>query len=223
VAIPSTLQDALMARLDRLDSARELAQVGATWGREFTYEQIQALVALQDSELQSRLAQLVAAEILYQRGLPPQASYRFKHALIQEAAYHALLQGTRQQYHERIARVLTERFPETVETQPELLAHHYTEAGLSAQAIPYWQRAGERAMARAANLEAIRHLSRGLEVLRTLPDTPERMTRELHLQLPMASALASTTGFATPEVEHVYGRARELCQQVGDVWLLLSV
>jgi predicted ATPase/class 3 adenylate cyclase len=215
VAIPPTLQDALMARLDRLDSARELAQVGATWGREFTYEQIQALVALEDSTLQPRLGQLVEAEILYQRGLPPQASYRFKHALIQEAAYHALLQGTRQQYHARIAQMLSERFPETVETQPELLAHHYTEAGLLAQAIPYWQRAGERAVARAANLEAMRHLNRGLELLRTLPDTPERMDQELHLQFPLGSALAAAKGFAAPEVEQVYARTKELCQQIG--------
>ena len=116
---------------------------------------------------------MVEAEFLYQRGVPPQATYVFKHALIQDAAYQSLLRSTRQQHHQRIAQVLAERFPETAETQPELLAHHYTEAGLGAQAIPYWQRAGQRAIQRSANLEAIGHLTRGLDILITLPDTPE--------------------------------------------------
>src|SRR5205823_7881470 len=132
--------------------------------------------------LQGALAQLVEAELVTQRGLPPQATYTFKHALIQDAAYQSLLRSTRQQYHQRIAQVLAERFPETAETQPELLAHHYTEAGLGAQAVDYWQRAGQRAIQRSAHVEAISHLTRGLEVLAALPDSAERIQHELVLQ-----------------------------------------
>ena len=118
------------------------------------------------------LVQLVEAELVAQRGMPPQATYTFKHALIQDAAYQSLLRSTRQQYHQRIAQVLTERFPETAEMQPELLAHHYTEAGLAAHAIPYWQRAGQQALQRSANLEAVQHLAKVSEMLTMLPETP---------------------------------------------------
>jgi predicted ATPase len=142
LAIPATLQDSLMARLDRLGTAKEAAQLGATLGREFSYELLQAVSPLDEPTLQQALAKLVEAEVLYQRGLPPQARYLFKHALIQDAAYQSLLKSTRQQYHKQIAHVLEERFPEIKETQPELLAHHYTEAGLLAQAVRYWRKAG---------------------------------------------------------------------------------
>ncbi len=142
LAIPTTLQDSLMARLDRLATAREIAQIGATLGREFPYEIIQAIAPGDEKSLQQALAKLVEAEVLYQRGLPPQARYVFKHALIQDAAYQSLLKSRRQQYHQQIARVLDERFPDIKETQPELVAHHYTEAGLLEQAVPYWQKAG---------------------------------------------------------------------------------
>jgi class 3 adenylate cyclase/predicted ATPase len=216
LAIPATLQDSLMARLDRLGTAREVAQLGATLGREFSYEMIQAVSPMDEPTLQHELVQLVAAELLYQRGLPPRARYLFKHTLIQETAYQSLLKSTRQRYHQRIAQVLAAQFPETVETQPELLAHHYTEAGLSAQALPYWQRAGELAIRRSANLEAISHLTKGLEVLQTLPDTPERIQQELALQLALGAPLSMLKGHGAPEVEHLYTRARELCQQVGD-------
>src|SRR5262245_28570554 len=135
LAIPSTLQDSLMARLDRLATTREIAQVGATLGREFSYELLHAVLPLDEVTLQQGLRQLVEAELLYQRGLPPQATYLFKHALIQDTAYQSLLKSTRQQYHTQIAQVLVERFPETAETQPELAAHHYTEASLTAQAL----------------------------------------------------------------------------------------
>jgi predicted ATPase len=128
------------------------------------------------------LHQLVEAEFLYQRGVPPQATYTFKHALIQDAAYQSLLRSTRQQYHQRIAQVLAEQFPETAETQPELLAHHYTEAGLIALAVVYWQRAGKRASERSAYVEAISHLRKGLAVLQMLPDMPARLQQELALQ-----------------------------------------
>jgi TOMM system kinase/cyclase fusion protein len=216
LAIPATLQDSLMARLDRLATVKAVAQLGATIGRQFPYELLQAVSVLDEATLQRDLGRLVEAELLYQRGVPPQATYTFKHALIQDAASQSLLRSTRQQYHQRIAQVLAERFPETAETQPELLAHHYTEAGLNAQAIPYWQRAGERALQRSANLEAISHLTRGLEVLCTLPESHERAHQELGLQLTLGPAEMNTKGTAAPEVERTYARACELCRQVGD-------
>ena len=159
LAIPTTLHDSLMARLDRLATVKGLAQLGATLGREFSYELLHAVSPWDEAALRRGLQQLVEAEFLYQQGLPPQATYLFKHALIQEAAYQSLLKSTRQQYHQRIAQVLEARFPEICETQPELLAHHYTEAGLLAQAIPYWQQAGQRALERSATLEAVAHLT----------------------------------------------------------------
>ncbi len=137
-------------------TVKEIAQLGATLGREFCYELLHAVSPLDEEQRYSRgCKQLVEAELVYQRGLPPQARYLFKHALIQDTAYQSLLKSNRQQYHQQIAQVLEEQFPETVETQPELLAHHYTEAGLIAQAIPYWQQAGQRASQRSANVEAI--------------------------------------------------------------------
>ena len=135
---PATLHDALMARLDRLAPVKAVAQLGATLGREFAYALLQAVAPLDEATLQAGLRQLVEAEVLYQQGLPPQATYRFKHTLLQEAAYQSLLKSMRQQYHQRIAQVLEERFPETTQTQPELLAHHFTEAGLNEQAVSYW-------------------------------------------------------------------------------------
>src|SRR4029450_6600315 len=146
LAIPTTLHDSLMARLDRLATVKSLAQLGATLGREFSYTLLQVVSPWDEETLGRGLHQLVAAEFLYQQGLPPEATYRFKHALIQEAAYQSLLRSTRQHYHQRIAQVLEQRFPDAVETQPELLAHHSTEAGLMAQAIPYWERAGQQAL-----------------------------------------------------------------------------
>jgi predicted ATPase len=223
LAIPATLHDSLMARLDRLGPVKEIAQLGATIGREFRYELLQAVSPLDETNLQQALARLVDAELLYQRGLLPQATYLFKHALIQDAAYQSLLRRTRQQYHQQIAQVLEGRFPETVETQPELLAHHYAEAGLIAQAIPYWQQAGQRASKRSANLEAISHLTKGLELLKTLPDTPERTQQELTLQIALGVPLMATKGLAAPDVGAVYTRARELCQQVGETPQLFPV
>jgi predicted ATPase len=173
--------------------------------------------------LRQGLHQLVAAEFLYQQGLPPQAMYRFKHALIQETAYQSLLRSTRQRYHQRIAQVLETRFPELCEAQPELLAHHYTETGLSAQAIPYWQRAGQRAIERSAHVEAIGHLTKGLEVLRMLPDSPEHTQQELTLQLALGGPLMATKGAGAPEVERTYARARELCQKAGETPQLFPV
>jgi predicted ATPase/class 3 adenylate cyclase len=216
LAIPATLQDSLMARLDRLGTAKEVAQWGATLGRAFPYELLQAVMPWDAATLQHALARLAEAELLYQQGLPPAATYLFKHALIQEVAYQSLLRSRRQQAHQRIAQVLEAQFPDAAQTQPELLAHHYTEAGLKAQALPYWQRAGQRAIERSAYLEARVHLTKGLEVLKTVPDTPERTQQELDLQTMLGSVLIATQGGASPEVERVYARARELCRQVGD-------
>ena len=223
LAIPTTLHDSLMARLDRLATVKAMAQLGATLGREFSYELLQAVAPWDQGTLQQGLHQLVAAEFLYQQGLPPQATYRFKHALIQDAAYQSLLRSSRQQYHQHIAQVLEARFPDIRETQPELLAHHYTEAGLMAQAIPYWQQAGQRALWRSANVEAIEHLTRGLDILKTLPDTPEHAQRELDLQVALGPALMATKGLAAPEVEYTYTRARELCHQMGETPQLFPV
>jgi tetratricopeptide (TPR) repeat protein len=223
LAIPATLHDSLMARLDRLGSAKESAQLGATLGREFSYELLHAVSLLDEGTLQQGLRQLVEAELVYQRGLLPQAHYLFKHALIQDTAYQSLLKSTRQQSHQQIAQVLADRFPETVETQPELVAHHYTEAGLIAQAIPYWQKAGQKAIQRSAYVEATSHLTRGLEVLKALPDTPERIQQELTLQLALGDALGTVKGYAVPEVEKTVTRARELCQQLGETPQLFPV
>ena len=216
LAIPSTLQDSLMARLDRFGTVKEIAQVGATLGREFAYDVLRAVSPVDETMLQQGLSQLVAAELLYQRGTPPQSTYLFKHALIQGTAYQSLLKSRRQQLHQQIAQVLEDRFPDTKDTQPELLAHHYTEAGLVAQAIPYWQQAGQRAVQRSANPEASSYLTTALGLLNTLPDTSERQQQELHLQITLGPALITTKGYAAPEVEHAYTRARSLCQQLGE-------
>ena len=216
LAIPSTLQDSLMARLDRLATVREIAELGATIGREFRYDLLQAVSPLDEDTLQHGLRQLVDAELVFQNGVPPQAQYLFKHALVQDTAYQSLLKSRRQQLHQQVAQVLEEQFPETAEIQPELVAHHYTEAGLVEQAIPYWQKAGQRAVKRSANVESISHFTTALALLQPLPDTPERSQQELVLHVALGVPLTATKSWAAPEVEQVYLRARELCEQVGD-------
>src|SRR5882762_9720539 len=223
LAIPTTLHDSLMARLDRLATVKGLAQLGATLGREFSYELLQAVSPWDEGTLRRGLQQLVEAEFLYQQGLPPQATYLFKHALIQDAAYQSLLRSTRQQHHQHIAQVLEGRFPDLCETQPELLAHHYTEAGLAQHAIPYWQQAGQRATQGSAYVEAISHLTKGLELLATLPDTPERVQQELVMQTTLGPALLVTKGQASPEVLQAYARAREICPQAEETPQLFQV
>jgi class 3 adenylate cyclase/tetratricopeptide (TPR) repeat protein len=183
LAIPATLHDSLMARLDRLATAKTLAQLGATIGRTFTYELLQAVAPLDEATLQYGLQQLVEAELVYQRGMASQATYIFKHALIQDTAYQSLLKSTRQQYHQRIAQVLAAQFPETAETQPELLAHHYTEAGLNEQAIPYWQQAGQRAVTRSAYREAAACYEQALEAFQHLPEGREAQAIDLRFNL----------------------------------------
>ena len=212
-----------MARLDRLATVKGLAQLGATLGREFSYALLQAVAPWDEETLQRGLHQLVEAEFLYQRGLPPQATYVFKHALIQDAAYQSLLKSTRQQYHQRIAQVLEAQFPEIGETQPELLAHHYTEAGLTAQAIAYWQRAGQRAIAALGQSGSDQPSHQGAGAAHDPPGDPERTQQELDLQIALGPALMATKGWAAPEVEQAYARARELCQQVGETPQLFPV
>ena len=223
VAIPDTLQDALMARLDQLNRAKEVAQLGAVLGREFPYALLQAIAPQDEDTLQAGLAQLVAAELLYQRGRPPRARYMFKHALIQDAAYASLLRSTRQQVHQQVAQVLEARFPALVETQPELVAQHYTAAGCAEQAVVYWQRAGQHASDRLAHVEAISHVTTGIELLRTLPETPAHTQQALTLYIALGAALQMTKGQAAPEVEHAYTQARALCQQVGETPDLVPV
>jgi predicted ATPase len=217
------LHDSLLARLDRLGAAKGLAQLGATLGREFSYALLQAVAQWEEEPLQRALHQLVAAELLYQRELPPQATYVFKHALIQDAAYQSLLKRTRQHYHQRIAEVLVTQFPATADTQPELLAQHYTEAGLREQAVDYWQRAGERALQRSAHLEATTHCTTGIALLTMLPETPERLRYDLTLHMILGAALQGTKGQAAPEVERAYTRAHALCQQMGETPQLVPV
>jgi predicted ATPase len=213
--IPATLQDSLMARLDRLVTAKAVAQLAAVIGRQFAYELLSTVSQLDEVTLQRELRRLVEAELVYQRGVPPSATYSFKHALIQDAAAQSMLKSTRQQYHQRIAHVLEEQFPETAEAEPELLAQHYTEAGLREQAMAYWQRAGQRALQRSANLEAINHVTKGLEVLNTLPESREQAQHELTLQIMLGVAFAATRGQQAPETAATYARACALARQVG--------
>jgi predicted ATPase len=166
---------------------------------------------------------LVEAEIVYQRGVPPQSTYVFKHALIQDAAYESLLKRTRQEYHQRIAQVLEAQFPETAETQPELVAHHYTEAGLTEQAVLYWHKAGQSAIQRSAHVEAITHLRQGLELLQTLPETPQRLQREVDLLIALGASLPAVKGYAASEVGETYTYAQQLCQHLDNPQQLFPV
>jgi predicted ATPase len=203
--------------------AKGIGQLGATIGRQFSYELLQAVASLDDVTLQRELGRLVAAELLYQRGVPLQSTYTFKHALIQEAAAQSLLKRTRQRYHQQIARALEERFLEIAVAQPELLAHYYTEAGLTEQALAYWQQAGERAQQRSANLEAVAHLTKGLALLKPLPDSPTSIQQELGLQVALGAVLMTIKGYGVPEAERAYARARELCRHVGETPQLFPV
>jgi predicted ATPase len=221
--IPATLSDSLMARLDRLSTVKDVVQLGATIGREFSYEVLRAISPHDEATLQFELSRLVDAEVLYQSGFLPQVTYIFKHALIREAAYQSLLKSTRQQYHQQIAQVLAERFPDIAETEPELLAQHLTAAELITEAIPYWQRAGQKVMPRFANAEAISHFSMALELLHKLPLTAERNRTELALCVALSGPLLVTKGYAAPEVGTMYSRALELSQQSEDSLELATV
>jgi class 3 adenylate cyclase/tetratricopeptide (TPR) repeat protein len=214
--IPETLQDSLMARLDRAPRLREVARLGSVLGREFAYDMISALAGIEEEMLQSGLGQLVVDELLYQRGRPPRSRYLFKHALIQDAAYQSLLKRTRQQYHRQVAKLLEDRFPEVANTQPELVARHYTEANCPALAIAYWHKAGMAAARQSANLEAIDQFRRGLALVESLSDQQERAARELDLQMALGAAFYATRSFSHPDISRTYARALELCRQLGD-------
>ena len=190
-AIPATLADSLMARLDRLSSAKEVAQRAAVLGREFGYPLLATTAGIDEAALRQGLGRLVEAEILFARGEPPAATYTFKHTLLQETAYQSLLRRARQQLHARVAQVLEERFTERVAAEPELIARHYDQAGLAAQVITHYQRAGEHATQRSANKESIGHLQRALDLVGTLPETRERHRRELGLQMAIAVPLSA--------------------------------
>jgi predicted ATPase/class 3 adenylate cyclase len=223
LAVPPTLHASLMARLDRLGPiAKQLAQTGAAIGREFSYELLGAVAGRSQRQLQDELTRLVTAELVFQRGAPPQSVYTFKHALVQDAAYTTLLRSDRQQLHTRIAEVVEGRFPERVAREPELLAHHFMEARLIERAIGYWLKAGERATERSANLEAIRHLTRGLEALRTLPESTERDRRELAFQIALGTPLIAVHGYSAPQTGAAYRRARVLCERLGEAEPLVA-
>ena len=214
--IPATLQDLVMARLERLEGDREVAQLAATLGREFSYDLLEAVTTLDEPTLQAELAKLVQAEILHPKGRPPRCTYLFKHALLQDALYNALVKGKRQQFHRRIAEVLEAQFPQTAETQPELLGHHFTEAGLTEKAVGYWLKAGLRSRERAADREAIGHLTRGLSLLETLEETREHDELKLKFLTTLGPAHIAVRGYAAPEVGPILLRAGELCQRIGD-------
>jgi predicted ATPase len=222
--IPDTIQAVLAARLDRLPpEEKRLLQAAAVIGIDVPIPLLHAVTEMAEEEFTHSLQHLQAAEFLYETRLFPELTYTFKHALTQEVAYQSLLARIRQQIHRQIAEVLTERFPEVVTTQPELLAHHYTEADLCLHAASYWHKAGLKANDRSAHTEAIRHLRKGLDVLATVPDSPDCARQELRLQNVLGRSLQAAKGYAAPEVEHVYARARELCQQVGDALESCSV
>jgi class 3 adenylate cyclase/predicted ATPase len=221
--IPGTLQDLMTARLDRMGGDRELAQIAAVLGREFSYESLAAVAGLDEPTLQTELGTLVRAEILYPKGRPPRCTYIFKHALLEDALYNALVEGKRQHLHEKIARALEAGFPQTVESRPELLAHHFTEAGLPEAAIRYLLRAASRSQERSASVEAIGHLTKGLALLKSLPESPNRDAWELQLLGVLAPAYRATRGYAAAEIGPVLYRARELCERMSDPQQLFAV
>ena len=217
--VPDTVQAVLTARIDRLPAtAKHLLQAAAVIGKDVVLPLLQAVTEVSEEAIHDDLRSLQAAEFLYETYALTAPVYTFKHVLTQEVAYQSLVRRARQQYHTRIAQVLEAQFPEVVEAQPELLAHHYTEADRGAQAIPYWQRAGQCAVERSANVEAISHFTQALELLKTFPETPERIQQELTLQLALGPPLRMVKGHTAPEVECVYTRAHELSQRVGDDW-----
>jgi class 3 adenylate cyclase/DNA-binding winged helix-turn-helix (wHTH) protein/predicted ATPase len=216
MTVPATLHDSLMARLDRLEIAKGVAQLGAVLGRQFDYALLKAVWKQDEHLLQRGLNRLVGAELLYRQGQIPRASYTFKHALIQDVAYQSLLKSTRQQYHRWAAQALTEHFPDSAALQPEVPARHYTEAGLVEQAIPYWKMAGALAVERSAHAEAVNHFTKGLELLEQLPKTVLRTQDEFVLQLALGQSLRMIKGHLAEDVERIYTRVYELSQEAGE-------
>lgn len=216
LAIPATLQDSLTARLDRLAPVKEVAQIGAAIGRDFSYMLLRSVAGRDDLTLNAALAQLEEAELLLRRGTPPEATYSFKHALVQEAAYESLLRSRRQLIHQHIGDVLRERFPIIAETEPEVLAHHFTEAGLSGAALEWWRKAGQQALRRSAYTEAIAHFGKAVALSDALPDEPGRTMNRLQLQIAYGRALRGSLGHSAPETVAAWNRARQFAADIDD-------
>jgi class 3 adenylate cyclase/tetratricopeptide (TPR) repeat protein len=214
LAIPTTLHGSLLARLDRLAPTRELAQIGAALGRQFSHELISAVAEMPPQQLDDAMAQLLRAELVFRRGTPPDAEYTFKHALVQDTAYSTLLRSRRQQLHARIANALEQKFPEIVATQPALLAHHCAEAGLAEKAVGYWLKAGQQAIARSSMTEAEAQLGKGLELLSSLPANDWRWQQELDLLTALGSAQIATKGYSAPDVGETCTRASTLAKKL---------
>jgi len=221
--IPSTLQDLVMARLERTGGGRELAQLAAVLGREFSHELLAAVAAIAGPDLEAELARLAQVDILYANGRPPRCTYAFKHALLEDALYNALVKGRRQQLHRRVGEVLESQFPRTAETQPELLAYHFTEAGQAEKAVGYWLKAGQRSRDRSAFAEAIGHLARGLELVSGLPESPAHDDWELQFLSRLGPSYIAARGYAAPEAGPILARAREVCRRTGDRQLQFGI
>jgi class 3 adenylate cyclase/tetratricopeptide (TPR) repeat protein len=215
LAIPTSLHASLLARLDSLAPTREVAQIGAALGRSFSYELISAVAGMPQQKLDGALDRLASAQLIFRRGVPPDAEYTFKHALVQDAAYSTLLRSRRQQLHGRIIATLENQFPEVVTAQPALMAHHCTEADLCDKAVDYWLKAGQHAVARSAVTEAVSQLQKGLDLLTNVPDGDWRQQRELDLLLVLRPALMASRGYSAPDVGETITRARALAEQLG--------
>jgi tetratricopeptide (TPR) repeat protein len=217
LAIPVSVRDSLTARLDRLGPSKPVVQLAATLGRVFQFDVLHAVSGMDEIALRIALDRLTDSELLFRSGQAGNETFTFKHALIQDAAYASLLRATRQAYHHQIARVLTDRFPELADTQPELLARHFSGAGIAREAVSRWGLAAQRAIARSAYLEALTGFTRALEQLSTLPQSVERDRQEVELRSTLGGALLSTRGYSAKEVEENFARASELCEQFGDL------
>ena len=216
LAVPASLHASLMARLDRLGTAKEVVQIGAAIGREFSHALLVAVAHKPEAELAPALKRVVEAGLLFRHGEPPHASYLFKHALVQDAAYGTLLRGKRQELHGRIASVLKQKFPDVVENQPELLAHHLSAAGETSRALEQWLTAGRYAAQRSAHVEALAHFNRALALLASLPETDDRDRQEIEVQIARGLSLFTGRGFQSREAAEAYVRATELCEASGD-------
>src|SRR5215471_1415543 len=215
LAIPTTLQASLTARLDRLSPVREVAQIGAVAGREFHYELLNAVAGLPKQKLDESLDQLVRSELIFCRGEIPHAIYTFKHALVRDAAYAGLLKSRRVHMHAAIAKALEQEFPEVVQTQPEIIAYHYTEAGSYEKALHHWSKAGKKSAARSADKEAVGHLKQGLRLIPNIDNPMLRNKSELLLQTLLGNTLRAIKGWSTDSVKQAYTRALQLCKETG--------
>jgi class 3 adenylate cyclase/predicted ATPase len=217
LSVPSTLQASLMARLDRLPAAKQVAQIGAVIGREFPHILLAAVTGLPEAQLVQGLDQLVTAGLVFRRGLSPDAAYTFKHALVQEIAYESLLKTRRQQIHRQIAETVRDQLPDRAKAEPEIVAHHFTQAGLTALAVEWWGKAGDLALRRSAYSEAIAHLETALQLASELGDGPDQRLSRLQLQIIYGNALRNARGFGVPETQVAFTVASELAAGIEDV------